>query len=125
MRQLLMARWTWKGFAILLLVFSAICYEAHPSWADPRGVDAKNVAEEDFDLLFIGNDLDGWTKEGPAGFVAKDGMLICNGSGNWPTWLRTEEVFENFVLRLEYRNLYGAESGVLLPSLGRRRQGID
>jgi hypothetical protein len=68
--------------------------------------------EEGFQPLFNGKDLSGWTKEGEAGFVAKDGVLRCTGSGNWPTWLRTTEVFENFVLRLEYKTLYGAESGV-------------
>jgi len=68
--------------------------------------------EEGFQPLFSGKDLAGWVKEGEAGFEVKDGMLVCNGSGNWPTWLRTEEVFENFVLRLEYKTLYGAESGV-------------
>ena len=69
-------------------------------------------ADEGFEPLFNGKDLTGWIEEGNAGFVVKDGMLVCNGSGNWPTWLRTTEVFENFVLRLEYKTRYGAESGV-------------
>jgi hypothetical protein len=68
--------------------------------------------EEGFQPLFNGKDLAGWAKEGKAGFDAKNGVLECNGSGNWPTWLRTTEVFENFVLRLEYKPLWGAESGV-------------
>jgi hypothetical protein len=70
------------------------------------------LADEQFQPLFNGNDLTGWVMEGEAGFAAKDGMLVCSGSGNWPTWLRTAEVFENFVLRLEYKTRYGAESGV-------------
>jgi hypothetical protein len=78
-------------------------------------------SEEGFQPLFNGKDLSGWVKEGKAGFEAKDGDLVCDGSGNWPTWLRTEEVFENFVLRLEYRTVAGAESGVFLhaPLYGR------
>lgn len=75
---------------------------------------AAEKSEPGFQPLLSGKDLAGWVKEGKAGFEAKDGMLVCNGSGNWPTWLRTEEVFENFVLRLEYRTLYGAESGVFV-----------
>ncbi len=39
-------------------------------------------------------------------------MIVCDGSGNWPTWLRSEEVFENFILRLEYKTFWGGESGV-------------
>jgi len=68
--------------------------------------------EEGFQPLFNGKDLAGWVKEGKAGFQAKDGMLVCTGAGDWPAWLRTAEVFENFVLRLDYKTLYGAESGV-------------
>lgn len=74
-----------------------------------------------FSPLFNGRDLAGWVKEGPAGFRVKGGELICDGSGNYPTWLRTEETFENFILRLEFRHgLYG-DSGVFLqaPKHGR------
>lgn len=73
---------------------------------------ADGPAEDGFEPLFNNKDLTGWAKEGNAGFVAKDNMLVCTGAGNWPTWLRTTETFENFVLRLEYKGLYGAESGV-------------
>lgn len=85
---------------------------------------ADALLEDGFEWLFNGQDLDGWTAEGPAGFVARDGMLVCTGSGNWPAWLRTTEEFENFVLRLEYKTRYGAESGVFLhaPRHGRISQ---
>ncbi len=84
---------------LLMIVTSSV------AWSAPK-------LEEGFKPLFNGKDLSGWKKEGEAGFVVKDDMLICNGSGNWPTWLRTTEIFENFVLRLEYKTRYGAESGV-------------
>ena len=77
------------------------------------------LAEDDeagFEPLFNGKDLTGWVKEGNAGFVVRDGLLVCNGSGNWPTWLRTEQMYENFVLRLEYKGFYGAESGVFFSA---------
>ena len=73
---------------------------------------ADESSDEGFELLFNGKNLSGWQKEGPAGFIVRDGMLICNGQGNWPTWLRTTEIFENFVLRMEYKTRFGAESGV-------------
>ena len=103
-----------------LLVASALgaCWPtcAAPSAAaEPPGA-AVTQSEEGFQPLFNGKDLSGWVKEGEAGFEAKDGVLVCNGSGNWPTWLRTAEVFENFVLRLEYKTFYGAESGVFFSA---------
>ncbi len=73
---------------------------------------AEEQSDEKFKPLFNEKDLTGWVIEGKSSFVVRDRMLVCNGSGNWPTWLRTTEVFENFVLRLEYKTRYGAESGV-------------
>ncbi|MCA9246336.1 MAG: DUF1080 domain-containing protein [Planctomycetales bacterium] len=87
--------------AIFVLLFTACSF----ALADEQGDDG-------FEPLFNGKDFSGWVKEGQAGFVVRDGMLICDGSGNWPTWLRTSETFENFVLRLEYKTRFGAESGV-------------
>ena len=77
---------------------------------------AQGSGEAEFESLFNGKDLDGWVKEGAAGFVVRDEKLICNGAGNWPTWLRTQELYENFVLRLEYKGFYGAESGVFFAA---------
>jgi len=77
--------------------------------------------EPGFRPLLNGRNLDGWVKMGPAGFKAKRGKLLCTGQGDYPTWLRTEEVFENFVLRLEYKLTWYGESGVFLhaPLYGR------
>lgn len=74
------------------------------------------AADDDFKPLFNGKDLTGWVKEGAAGFEVKDGNLRCTGAGNYPTWLRTEEVFENFALRVEFRTLYDAEGGVFFSA---------
>lgn len=96
--------------------------------ADSARCEDSKPENDGFRPLFNGKDLTGWVKQGPAGFEVKDGMLVCNGSGNWPTWLRTEEVFENFVLRMEYRNLWDAEGGVFFsaPLYGRiARVGFD
>ncbi|MCH8043765.1 MAG: DUF1080 domain-containing protein [Planctomycetes bacterium] len=106
----------------VLMLSSRHVLAAEPDNAQP----AKKAG--DFQSLFNGKDLAGWVKEGKAGFVVRDGLLRCTGSGNYPTWLRTKEVFENFVLRLEYRPLYGAEGGVFFsaPLHGRiSRVGFD
>ncbi len=88
------------------------CCLATAASAAPQPEDPPRQSEEGFEPLSSGKDLSGWVREGEAGFEAKDGMIVCNGSGNWPTWLRTEEVFENFILRLDFKTFYGAESGV-------------
>ncbi|MBX7072478.1 MAG: DUF1080 domain-containing protein [Pirellulales bacterium] len=78
-------------------------------------------ANDGFQPLFNGKDLTGWVAEGPAGFSVKNGQVVSDGSGDYPTWLRSEEEFENFVLRFEFRlRLYG-EGGVFLhaPAHGR------
>ena len=65
-----------------------------------------------FQPLFNGKDLTGWTlvkKTGP-GYVVKDGVLVCpeDGGGN----LLTEEEFDNFVFRFEFKLTPGGNNGV-------------
>ncbi|MCA9174661.1 MAG: DUF1080 domain-containing protein [Planctomycetales bacterium] len=98
--------------ALPIALCIALCFAALscPLSSTARGQEGAD--EEGFVPLFNGKDLTGWVKEGDAGFVVRDGMLVCNGSGNWPTWLRTAEEYENFILRLEFKGFYGAESGV-------------
>lgn len=106
----------------LLIMLGAILSPAVTSGGEAPSDD------DGFQSLFNGQDLTGWVAQGPAGFEVKGGNLVCNGSGNYPTWLRSQEVFENFVLRLEYRNLWGAEGGVFFsaPLHGRiSRVGFD
>ena len=65
-----------------------------------------------FQPLFNGKDLTGWTlvkKTGP-GYIVKDGVLVCpeDGGGN----LLTEEEFDNFVFRFEFKLTPGGNNGV-------------
>lgn len=66
----------------------------------------------DFQPLFNGKDLKGWTLvkgKGP-GYVVRDGAIVCpeDGGGN----LLTEEEFDNFVLQFEFKLTPGANSGI-------------
>jgi hypothetical protein len=77
--------------------------------------------EDGFEPLFADDALTGWVKEGPAGFSRHGNVIACDGSGEYPNWLRSEAVYENFVLRFDFRlGLYG-EGGVFLhaPRYGR------
>jgi hypothetical protein len=78
-------------------------------------------AGDDFTPLCNGRDLAGWTPMHGADFAVRDGMIVCTGRSDWPSWLRSDEVFENFVLRMEYKTYYGGESGVYFgaPIAGR------
>jgi hypothetical protein len=82
---------------------------------------ARAADEEGFEPMCNEKSLDGWVAMNGAEFEVVDDMVVCTGRTNWPTWLRSEEVFENFVLRLEYKTYWGAESGVFFaaPTDGR------
>jgi hypothetical protein len=63
------------------------------------------AAEEGFTPLFNGRDLAGWqiVNVAPETFTARDGMIVSTGV---PTGtMRTERMYENFILELEWRHL--------------------
>ncbi|NBQ23503.1 MAG: DUF1080 domain-containing protein [Verrucomicrobia bacterium] len=71
--------------------------------------------DEDFTTLFNGKDLQGWVAVGtPDAFVVRDSAIFSTGTGPYPSWLRTEQVYENFVLRFEYQTEGWYEGGFLL-----------
>lgn len=79
------------------------------------------AVEEGFEPLCNGHDLEGWVAMEGGNFDVRDGMIVCTGRSNWPSWLRTAEQYENFIVRLEYKTYYGAESGIYFsaPRAGR------
>lgn len=72
--------------------------------------------------LFNGRDLAGWVEVGGSGiFTVQDGSITAAPPGPAGTWLRTENEYENFRLRLEYLTPDWCEAGLLLfaPPHGR------
>jgi hypothetical protein len=67
--------------------------------------------------LFNGRDLSGWVNVNcaPDTWAARDGLIVCSGK---PTGvLRTERMYENFVLELEYRHMVpGGNAGLFIWS---------
>ena len=62
-------------------------------------------AEEGFRPLFNGKDLSGWVpvNTAPSTWTVRDGMIICSGR---PTGeLRTDRMYHNFILELEWRHM--------------------
>jgi len=72
------------------------------------------LAELDFESLFNGEDLSGWNVEGAPSWSVRDGVIVCEGGGGG--WLRSEQEYENFVWRLEYRISPGGNSGMFIRS---------
>lgn len=71
-------------------------------------------AKDEYVTLFNGKDLTGWSAVGTSNaFVVKDGSIYCTGAGPYPSWLRTEKEYENFILRFEYQTQGWYEGGVL------------
>jgi hypothetical protein len=66
-----------------------------------------------FAPIFTGQDLAGWHEMGQQDWHAEDGLLWTEGKGGW---LRSDQRYADFVLRLEYRVTKGAVSGIFLRS---------
>ncbi|MEW6355149.1 MAG: DUF1080 domain-containing protein [Planctomycetota bacterium] len=81
---------------------------------------------EGFVPLFNGADLVGWLPNPAPVWKIEGGVLSCTGDKG--DWLRTEQQFENFILRLEYKISPEGNSGVFIrcPLTGRwSRTGME
>ena len=68
---------------------------------------------EGFTALFNGKDLNDWRIIGPEeGWEVQNGLIVCNGEGRG--WIRPKATYTDFVLRLDYRNSAGGNSGIFL-----------
>ena len=80
-----------------------------------RGGMAQDVSDEGFVPLFNGKDLSGWVpcNIAPESFAVRDGMLVTTGLPVGT--LRTEQMYENFVIDFEWRHLkVGGNSGLFI-----------
>ncbi len=101
---------TLRSRALLLLMCLAVW-----SGANSSGTLAEENKEIPFVPLFNGKDLTGWTavNVAPGTFSVKDEMIISTGK---PTGtMRTERMYENFILELEWRHMVaGGNAGVFI-----------
>lgn len=88
------------GFMVLLLMFTFAST-------------AQELDDAGFAPIFTGQDLAGWHAVGPQDWHADDGILWTEGKGGW---LRSDQPYSDFALRLEYRLTKGAVSGIFLRS---------
>ncbi|MCS6830097.1 MAG: DUF1080 domain-containing protein, partial [bacterium] len=114
----------WNHPAFQKMVFNAVCWCAGrkpPRFRAPR-------PPKGFVSLFNGVNLEGWGEVGPPCWYVQDGVLVCSGSGESSGWLRSNRLYRNFVLKLEYRISPGGNSGIFLraPHYGRSsRLGME
>ena len=83
----------------------------------------RNIAIKELDAadgfvpLFNGRNLDGWVNVScaPETWTVKEGMIFCTGI---PTGvMRTEKMYENYILELEYRHMKkGGNAGLFVHS---------
>jgi len=80
--------------------------------------------DEGFVSLFNGKDLTGWRLEGEdaKAFFVAGGELRATRLGNYPTWLRSERTYENFLLRFDYKVPFRGKCDLVIhaPLHGRR-----
>ena len=93
--------------------------------AEPQDKPAARPDEDGFVPLFNGKDLAGWVpvNVAPNTFTARDGVIVCTGV---PTGvMRTEKMYENFVVELEWRHLKpGGNAGFFVWSDAITAKGV-
>ena len=92
--------------ASLLLLLCSFTYSQTPNSLTPQ------EAADGWVLLFDGQTLFGWTKDGPTEWRVVDGSIVAEGGETG--WLRTNAVFGDYLLRCEFRS--GGASGIFLPA---------
>lgn len=88
-----------KTVAVIVLLLSAVVAQAADGFVD----------------LFNGRDLSGWVNVNTAAstWTVQDAMIICSGKPIGE--LRTERMYQNFILEVEWRHLHPAgNSGIFL-----------
>lgn len=84
-----------------------------------------HAADDGFVPMFNGKDLSGWVPCNVAAdtFTAKDGMIVTSGV---PTgFMRTEKLYENFIIELDWRHLKEAgNSGLFIWGEGLPAPGV-
>jgi len=72
-------------------------------------------AQDGFTSLFNGKDLSEWVPVGTAdAFKIEKNAILSTGASPYPSWLRSDMPYENFILRLEYQTLGWYEGGILI-----------
>ncbi len=114
----------WNHHAFQKMLLNAVYWCAGRKMSQPRAP----RPPKGFVSLFNGVNLEGWGEVGPPCWYAQDGVIGCTGLAESTGWLRSNRMYRNFILRLEYRISPGGNSGIFLraPHYGRSsRLGME
>ena len=90
---------------------------AENTTATPAQATTQPAPSGDFESLFNGKDLSGWTIYGTEKWYVEDGLLICeSGPDAAYGYLATDKSYKNFVLELEFKQEDNGNSGVFFRS---------
>lgn len=99
-----------KLFLLMIPLMMMGCWSI--PFLTPSSLPKWDEIETDIINLYEANDLENWVVMGnPAGFEEMGTVLRSEG-GKGGNWLRSKELYSDFVLRLEYRISPGGNSGV-------------
>lgn len=90
----------WKGLAALIFL------------AGPLATGHAAEREKGYVPLFEGKTLAGWHETGTKGWTVRDGAIVAPGKGGG--WLRSDNEYGDFILRLEYNIGKRGNSGVFV-----------
>lgn len=75
------------------------------------------VTAQEYQSLFNGKDLSGWTVHGTEKWYIDDGELVCeSGSDMNYGYLTTDQKYKNFILSLDFKQQSNGNSGVFIRS---------
>jgi hypothetical protein len=113
----------WKLAIMLFLPFMIACSGGNQSNQEQSAEAVEEAPEEEWIMLFNGENLDGWKRYGADEigplWSAQNGTILCDGeglgegSGEWGGSLITLEQFGNFELEVEWKISPGGNSGIL------------
>ncbi|MBX7256159.1 MAG: DUF1080 domain-containing protein [Candidatus Hydrogenedentes bacterium] len=108
-------------FALMLGFMAMVQAQEKPDYV-AQGILTADEAKDGFVPLFNGKNLDGWWIRGTnkEAYQAIDGKILVTGKEGGD-WMFTNEEYDNFVLRYEYRCVSGEGNsgvGIRAPKVG-------
>jgi hypothetical protein len=96
------------GIGLIVLLAGIALAQERPNALTPK------ESSEGWMLLFDGKSLNGWEIRGASDWKVEDGAMACSASG--ASWIGTDAMFADYVLRIQFRGTAKVNSGIFLRS---------
>ena len=98
-------------YSLNLLLISLLCFTCQsPDGGGQQDMPAQQ--EQEWQTIFNGNDLEGWTAVGSAAADVENGELVLTRSGDTDGWLVSNARPANFLLKAEFMLNPAGNSGL-------------